>query len=476
MNPRFSPSKAAVAAVGVAATITMGVTGAPQPAAAAPAKSAPADIAPIKFEQYTMPNGLRVILAPDTRKEAAPVIAVNVTYDVGSRDEKPGKSGFAHLFEHMMFQGSENVGRGEHIYLINANGGQMNGTTSLDRTNYFEALPANQLELALYLEADRMRSLDVSQENLDNQRSVVQEEKRQSYDNRPYGHVYETFSDLAYTNFAYKHTTIGSMEDLNSATIDDVRGFFQTYYAPNNAVLTVTGRFAPGDAKALIAKHFGPITRKPQPPTTKLDEPSMFSGERRKTLSDSLAQQPQYFAGYITVAANQPDFDALLILGDILSTGRTSRLYRALVETNKATDIGAGPSEQAGVSPFFLQISFPPGGDVAAAESILDAEIQKVQTGGVTAEEVATALAGERIDLIRSRQSAMGRANRIGLDAVIFKDPNRINTRLKSLQAVTPADVQRVAQKYLVKTNRSVVITQPAAKPVAGADTKDGAK
>jgi predicted Zn-dependent peptidase len=172
--------------------------------------------------------------------------------------------------------------------------------------------------------------------------------------------------------------------------------------------LTVTGRFDPGDAKALIAKHFGPITRKPQPPVTKLDEPSMFSGERRKTISDPLAQQPQYFAGYITVAANQPDFDALEVLGDILSGGRTSRLYRALVETSKATDVGAGPSEQAVTSRFFLQVSFPSGGDVAGAEAILDAEIQKVQTGGVTAEEVATALAGQRIRFIRSRQSALG--------------------------------------------------------------------
>ena len=283
-NSRFPSSKAAMAAVGAAATITLGVTAAPQSVGAAPTKSAAADIAPLKFEQYTMPNGLRVVLAPDTQKGAAPVIAVNVTYDVGSRDEKPGKSGFAHLFEHMMFQGSENVGRGEHIYLINANGGQMNGSTSVDRTNYYESLPANQLEMALFLEADRMRSLDVSQENLDNQRSVVQEEKRQSYDNRPYGRVQETVSDLLYTNFAYKHTTIGSMEDLNSATIEHVRAFFKTYYVPGNAVLTVTGRFDPGDAKALIAKHFGPIPRKPQPPVTKLDEPSVFSGERRKTI------------------------------------------------------------------------------------------------------------------------------------------------------------------------------------------------
>jgi len=169
----------------------------------------------VAFQQYTLPNGLRVILSPDMAKDAPPVVAVNITYDVGSRNERPGRSGFAHLFEHMMFQGSENVGKGEQFYLVGENGGTMNGTTNLDRTNYFEALPANQLELGLFLEADRLRSLDVSQENLDNQRAVVQEEKRQSYDNRPYGHVFETILDLSYNSFPYKHTTIGSMEDLN---------------------------------------------------------------------------------------------------------------------------------------------------------------------------------------------------------------------------------------------------------------------
>src|SRR5437868_5988426 len=194
----------------------------------------------VEFADERLENGLRVLLAPD---RAAPVVAISVTYDVGSRNEPPGRTGFAHLFEHMMFQGSENIGRGEHFVLVNDNGGTFNGTTNQDRTNYFATLPANQLELALFLEADRMRSLDISQANLDNQRAVVQEERRQSYDNQPYGQMREQMLDLAYTSFGYKHSTIGSMEDLNAATLEDVRSFFKTYYAPNNAAVAVVGDF-----------------------------------------------------------------------------------------------------------------------------------------------------------------------------------------------------------------------------------------
>jgi zinc protease len=190
----------------------------------------------VPFTQFTLSNGLRVILSQD---RSAPVVAINVTYDVGSRNERPGRTGFAHLFEHMMFKGSENVGSGEHFYQVFTNGGNMNGTTNSDRTNYFETLPANQLELALFLEADRMRSLAITQDNLDNQRNAVQEERRQGMDNRPYGKASEAFQELLYDNFAYKHSTIGSMEDLNAATVEDVAQFFKTYYAPNNAVLSL---------------------------------------------------------------------------------------------------------------------------------------------------------------------------------------------------------------------------------------------
>ena len=425
------------------------------------------DAAPVKtpqivFDQYTLPNGLRVILSPDVRKDAPPVIAVNVTYNVGSRSEVADRSGFAHLFEHMMFQGSANVAKTEHILLVQSNGGSMNGTTNQDRTNFFETLPANQLELALFLEADRMHSLDISQANLDNQRQVVEEEKRQSYDNRPYGGVQEALLDEAYSSFPYKHTTIGSMANLDAATLDDVRTFHDIYYKPNNAVLTVTGRFAPDDAKKLIARYYGPIPKGAMPPPTAFAEPTVPPGERRKTLQDPLARQVRYTAGYLTVPGDDPDFYPLSLLGDILSSGKTSRLYQALVEKDLATNASAGEEQNMGPGLFEFSVGLPNGVDVAQVESVVNAEIARVQTDGVTADELATAKVRERVDAIRGLQTALGRASELGLDAVVFHDPNRVNTVLPRLQAVTAADVQRVAQKYLVAANRSVVISQPA--------------
>src|SRR5258707_1688310 len=231
-------------------------------------------------------NGLRVMLVED---HSAPVYAITVVYNVGSRNEKPGHTGFAHLFEHMMFQGSANVGKGEHMQLIQENGGGMNGTTNEDRTNYFESLPANQLELALYLESDRMRSLEVNQTNLDNQRNVVQEERRIGLDNAPYGKSGETQQELMYDNFAYKHDTIGSMADLNAASVEDVRAFFKMYYAPNNAVLTLVGDFKTADALATIKKYFEVIPRQPDPPAVDMSEPEQ-KAERRASLDDVLSR------------------------------------------------------------------------------------------------------------------------------------------------------------------------------------------
>src|SRR5271165_2895219 len=227
------------------------------------AVSAPAQEVRIPIEQYTLKNGLRVVLSED---HAAPTVSLCVTYDVGSRNELPGHTGFAHLFEHMMFQGSQNVGKGEHLILVRVNGGDVNGTTSDDSTNYYERVPANQLDMALFLESDRMRALRITQANLDNQRSTVQEERRLRMDNQPYGKTDEILENLTYDNFAYKHSTIGSMEDLNAASLDDVAQFFKIYYAPNNAVLTLVGDFKSAEARAKITKYFEDIPQQPAPP------------------------------------------------------------------------------------------------------------------------------------------------------------------------------------------------------------------
>ena len=217
----------------------------------------------VDFKETTLKNGLRVITVED---HSAPVVAISITYNVGSRNERKGRTGFAHLFEHMMFKGSENVGSGEHFLLVFNNGGNMNGTTNEDRTNYFEVLPANQLDLALFLEADRMKSLAITKENLDNQRNAVQEERRLGVDNQPYGKSNELQQELLYDNFAYKHSVIGSMDDLNAATVEDVAEFFKMYYAPNNAVLVLVGDFKTAEALAKIRTNFESIPRQPDPP------------------------------------------------------------------------------------------------------------------------------------------------------------------------------------------------------------------
>src|SRR5712691_6438512 len=225
----------------------------------------------VKFTDTKLKNGLRVIIAED---HSAPVVSTVVVYNVGSRDERKGRTGFAHLFEHMMFKGSENVGPGEHFYTIFTNGGTMNGTTNKERTLYYETLPSNQLDLALFLEADRMRSLDIRQENLDNQRNAVQEERRLSYDNQPYGRADEAIDDLAFDNFAYKHSVIGSMADLNAASVQDVAAFFKVYYAPNNAILALAGDVDAASALSHVRKYFESIPSQPPPPPVEISQPA----------------------------------------------------------------------------------------------------------------------------------------------------------------------------------------------------------
>jgi predicted Zn-dependent peptidase len=419
----------------------------------------------IKFTDTRLANGLRVILSVD---HTAPVVAVSVTYNVGSRNERPGRTGFAHLFEHMMFQGSQNVGKGEHMLLIQDNGGTMNGTTNQDRTNYFETVPSNQLEMALFLESDRMRSLDISQTNLDNQRAVVQEEKRQSYDNQPYGQMNPTIEELAYSSFAYKHDTIGSMEDLNAATLEDVRSFFKTYYAPNNACLAVVGDFNEGAAKRLIEKYFGPIPRQPAPPPVDVTE-QPIGGEKRKEISDQLARLTRYEAAYKTVPGDNPDSFALQILGSILSTGRTSRLYGALVEKRLALNAMANGFPGRGPGLFSFNATLPPNGSAEAVEKVWDAEVARIQAEGVTEKELQKAKTQALARLVvggggrfgGGLESVLGRANQLTQNAIFFNDPGRINTQLARLQAVTAEDVKRVANQYLVKENRVVVIDSP---------------
>jgi zinc protease len=419
----------------------------------------------IQFTDTTLKNGLRVIISED---HSAPVFAVAVNYNVGSRDERKGRTGFAHLFEHMMFKGSENVGALEHPHLIFANGGSMNGTTNKERTLYFETLPANQLDLALFLEADRMRSLEITKENLDNQRNAVQEERRLGVDNQPYGKTFEVRDELAFENFAYEHSVIGSMADLSAATVDDVASFFKTYYAPNNAVLSIVGDV---DAKTTIEKvrkYFESIPSQPAPPKVDMTEPEQKE-ERRATLEDALARLTRLDMVYKIPPSSHADYDALQVLGTVLSSGRSSRFFQSIVRDKQlSTGIGASAGESRGPALFSIVGTVTPGKAVADLEAAVEAEIERIKTGPIEAWEMEKARTTSRSQLVSNLGSTLGRAVTLGEDALFYNDPGRLNTTADRIAKVTAEDVQRVAKQYLIKTGRTVVITVPKAAPAKG--------
>jgi zinc protease len=415
----------------------------------------------VDFKETTLKNGLRVITVED---HSAPVVAISITYNVGSRNEHEGRTGFAHLFEHMMFKGSENVGSGEHFMLVFNNGGNMNGTTNEDRTNYFEVLPANQLDLELFLESDRMKSLAITKDNLDNQRNAVQEERRLGVDNQPYGKSEEVQQGLIYDNFAYKHTVIGSMEDLNAATVEDVAAFFKMYYAPNNAVLTLVGDFKTAEALAKIRNSFESIPRQPDPPPVDMTEPQQ-KAERRQTVDDVLARAARVDLAYKAVPGNTADFYALQVLAAVLQGGQSSRLYQKLVkEKEMVTGVGGFMDEKRGVGAFYSNATLRPGVKTEDVEAAIYEEIERLKKEPIADWELQKAKNTTRRNLINGLQSSISRAITIGQYTVYYNDPNLINTRLDKVAAVTKEDVQRVANKYLVDTNRTVVITMPKAK------------
>jgi zinc protease len=425
----------------------------------------------VDYKDTKLANGLRVITVEDHN---APVVAVSVTYNVGSRNEHEGRTGFAHLFEHMMFQGSENVGKSEHFILINNNGGTMNGTTNEDRTNYFEALPSNQLELALFLESDRMRSLAVNQQNLDNQRNAVQEERRIGLDNAAYGKSGEIEQALMYDNFAYKHDTIGSMEDLNAASVDDVKAFFKMYYAPNNAVLVLVGDFNAAEAMTHIRKYFEAIPRQLDPPAVDMTEPEQ-KAERRTSVDDVFARVPRVSIGYKAVPGNTADFYALQVLANVLGGGggggfgggggsQSSRLYQRLVLKQMVSGANANMQEARGPGAFRITATVSRGIKNEDVEAAVYDEIDRLKKEPIADWELQKAKNSARRNFINGLQSSLSRAVSIGQYAVYYGDPNVINTRIDKVAAVSKDDVQRVANKYLLTTNRTVVITIPKAQ------------
>lgn len=412
----------------------------------------------IAFKDITLSNGLRVLLVEDP---SAPTYSISITYNVGSRDEPPGRTGFAHLFEHMLFQGSENVGKGEHFILVQNNGGTANGTTSADRTNYFQTLPANQLELGIFLEADRMRAPAITQANFDNQRLTVQEERRQVYDNRPYGRTYEAVIALAYDNFAYKHSTIGSMEDLNAASIADAEEFFRNYYAPNNAVLSLVGSFKTQEALALIKKYFEPIPARPRPSPPDMTEPEQ-PAERRRIIEDDFAQTPRLDMVYKIPPGNTPDWYALDFLGHVLSNGASSRLYQKLVKDQELVQsVYADAQERRGPSLFWFSFMVRPNTDLGALERSLAEEIERLKNETVAEEELKKVKMQLRRQRAQQLYSTRSRANALGHFAVYYDDPGLINGVWRQYESITAADLQRVTRRYFTENNRTVVTTMP---------------
>jgi predicted Zn-dependent peptidase len=419
----------------------------------------------VNFKEFRLKNGLRVILAED---HSAPTYSIAVTYNVGSRDERPGRSGFAHLFEHMMFQGSENVGKGEHFLTVFNNGGNMNGTTSQDRTNYFETLPANQIELGLFLESDRMRSLAINQANLDNQRATVQEERRQRVDNQPYGKVQEAILATVYDNYPYKHSTIGSMDDLNAATLKDVEEFFRIYYAPNNAVLTMVGDFDTNEVLAGIRRYFEDIPSQPAPPLPDMTEPRQTS-ERRARIEDPLAQFPRLDIVYKIPPGNTPDWYALSVAARVLANGQSSRLYQKLVRgLEVATNVNANAQERRGPSMFNIGLVLRPGKDPGEVEKLIYQEIERIQNEPVTDIEMEKIRMSFRRSDIEQLSGTLGQAVRLGQFAVFYNDPGLINSYGQKFRSVSKDQIQQAARRYLTESNRSVILTLPVPRTAGG--------
>jgi predicted Zn-dependent peptidase len=420
---------------------------------------------PAPIEQFTLDNGLRVILSRDT---SVPVVSVAVYYNVGSRDEKQGRTGFAHLFEHMMYQGSENVAKGAYMKAVQNAGGTLNGNTTTERTAYFATLPANQLPLGLWLESDRMRSLKVTQENLDNQREVVKEEKRFRIDNQPYVPALLRFSEMVFGNFANAHAPIGSMEDLNAANLQDVQEFFRIYYAPNNAVLTIAGDFETKEARTLVEKYFKTIPRQPVPPPVNVAEPANVA-IREEIFEDRFAPVPAFLLAWKIPARRTPDYYALFLGGSLLYDGDSSRLYQKLVKGDESVvQIQGGVDERRGPSAFYVLAIPKPGQDGKAIRETVMSEIKRLATDGPTPEEMEKLHNGLRNDAARSRQSSLFRAQRISEFALFDGDPNLFNTEFDRYLSITPAQIKDAVGRLLVTDNRVLLEIVPA-KPKAPA-------
>jgi predicted Zn-dependent peptidase len=412
----------------------------------------------IEFEEFDMDNGMHVILHQDN---STPIVMVSVMYHVGSKNENPDRTGFAHFFEHLLFEGSENIGRGEYFKLVQGNGGNLNANTSYDRTFYYEILPSNQLALGLWMESERMLHAIVDQEGIETQREVVKEERRQRIDNQPYGSVLEQSMKRAYTEHPYRWPIIGYMEHLNAAEEQDYVNFYKDYYVPNNAVLSVAGDIDIKEAKLLIDKYFGDIPnggKKIYRPN--IVEPSL-TGEVRDTVFDNI-QLPGIIQTYRIPAQGTEDYYAVDMLAQLLSQGQSSRLYRALVdEQQKALFVGNFPLslEDPGVALAFGITNM--GVDPSDLEAAMDEEIAKVREELISDKEFQKLRNQIESDFIQSNSTISGVGESLANYHMYFGDANLINTEIERYMKVTKEDIREAARKYFHKDNRVVLYYLP---------------
>jgi predicted Zn-dependent peptidase len=421
----------------------------------------------IPFEKYTLKNGMRVILSAD---KSVPVVSVYLIYGVGARSEEKGRTGFAHLFEHMMFQGSANAPKGQHFKLVESNGGNLNGSTHPDFTDYFEVLPSNKLAVGLWLESDRMRSLAINQANLDNQKEAVKQERRLSFDNQPYATaIVDRWPEISFQNWQNSHSLIGSFEDLNAASVADVTKFFRTYYAPNNAVLVISGDIEIPAAKKLVETYFGDVEPQPQPKHPDLSEPAAVK-PRSEVYKDALAQVPAVVIGYPGPPRRSPDYYALGLLDVVLAGGDSSRFQQDLVKGKQSViqyeaNMGwpfASARDYKDPGHYAAFLLYNPKFKGAEIVEQVQGEIARIQKEGVDAKELNRSKTLLRAGAIAQLQSSLQRAKLLGQYELLDGNPDFINTELGSFLAVTPAQVQAAARKYCVPEKRFVLEIAPA--------------
>ena len=425
---------------------------------------------------YTLPNGLRVVLSAD---HTAPTVVTAVYYRIGFRIEPKDRTGFAHLFEHMMFQGSQNLGKMEFIRLVQQNGGILNGSTRFDFTNYFELLPANKLETALWAEADRMKGLAITDENLKNQQGVVGNEVKVNVLNQPYGGFpWLWIPQYANTNWYNSHNFYGELKDIEAATLDEVQRFFKTYYAPNNAALALVGDFEPETAQTLVEKYFGPIPKSDVPAAPDLTEPRQEK-EIRATRKDALANRPALAFGYHMPSRNTPQYYAMGLLDQMLTQGDDSFFYQELVKRHGYTgeisgginvDLGA-MFDYDGPMLWTTYLTHDPGVTADQIMASVDSVISSLQSKPVEQKLLDRNLTKMRSYIYDSmvRFGGFGRANMLACFALFDNDPSEINALESNFRKVTPEVIQETAREYLRKTNRTVLVLEPGATKAAAA-------